>query len=132
MDPTAAEEETILVADDEPAVRQLICSILESHGYRVLQAENGREGLAVAAAHEGPIHLLISDVLMPELDGPGLAIQLQAVRPEVRVILISGHTTRLMALDYGWPLLQKPFLPNALIKTIHHVMSKPQTPPKRR
>src|ERR1051326_928210 len=85
------ETKTILLADDDPGMRHLTYSVLESHGYSVLQAENGKKALAIAQNHQGPIHLLISDVMMPELDGPSLAEELRAVHPETRVIFMSGY-----------------------------------------
>jgi CheY-like chemotaxis protein len=91
MDPTAPEIQTILVCDDEQSLRRFVRTILTRHGYRVLEAKNGKQALVVAEAHDGPIHLLLSDVTMPELDGPGLAEQLRAVRPDVRVVLMSAE-----------------------------------------
>ena len=74
--------------------------------------------MAVAEAHDGPIHLLLSDVMMPELDGPGLAEQLKAVRPDVRVVLMSAEWVS----DGGGPFVQKPFLPGALVSTIRRAL----------
>src|ERR1039457_779853 len=83
--------ETILVCDDEQAIRRFVRTLLARHGYQVLEAKDGKHAMAVAEAHDGPIYLLLSDVMMPELNGPGLAEQLRAVRPDIRVILMSAE-----------------------------------------
>ncbi|HXQ29671.1 MAG TPA: ATP-binding protein, partial [Gemmatimonadales bacterium] len=84
--------ETILVAEDEPEVAAVTCRTLRRAGYRVLAAANGREALAVAAHYQGPIDLLLSDVIMPEMGGRDLSEQLRAARPDVRVLYMSGYT----------------------------------------
>jgi len=119
----APKRETILLADDESAIRRMLSSILESSGFHVLQAKNGKEGLYAAAIHEGPIHLLIADMQMPGLDGPELAVRLQAVRPGVRVILMSGHDESRVPLIDGWTFLNKPFSPTEFINTVNKVLS---------
>jgi two-component system cell cycle sensor histidine kinase/response regulator CckA len=119
----APKRETILLADDESAIRRMLSSILESSGFHVLQAKNGKEGLNAAAIHEGPIHLLIADMQMPGLDGPELAVRLQAVRPGVRVILMSGHDESRVPLIDGWTFLNKPFSPTEFINTVNKVLS---------
>jgi DNA-binding NtrC family response regulator len=80
--------------------------------------------MVVAEAHVGPIHLLLSDVLMPELDGPGLAEQLRAVRPDVRVVFMSAEWVP----DSICPFVQKPFLPSALMSTIRDALEQPPHP----
>jgi DNA-binding NtrC family response regulator len=92
------ETETILLCDDEGGIRRLLRTILGRHGYHVLEAKNGKHAMVVAEAHAGPIHLLLSDVLMPELDGPGLAEQLQAIRPDVRVMSGVNYFFRLTTI----------------------------------
>jgi signal transduction histidine kinase/CheY-like chemotaxis protein len=118
---------TILVAEDEDAVRQLAIESLERRGYRVLAASSGEEALKIASAHDGTIHLLISDVVMPGMKGPELADRLRALRPGIRVLLISGY-----AADVVTPadlkearLLSKPFAPAALIKVVRHILEVP-------
>jgi DNA-binding NtrC family response regulator len=128
MDPTRPEALTVLVADDEAGVRQFCAEVLEEQGYRVLVAENGRYALEVAAAHQSPIHLLLSDVMMPELDGPDLAKQLRLVRPDIRVVFMSAYRGSMAALTYGYPFLQKPFPPDRLIQVIHDVLAQPSMP----
>ena len=128
MAPAAPETATILLCDDEYSVRHFIRTILTRCGYRVLEAQNGRHAMEVAAAHTGSIHLLLSDVMMPELDGPGLAEQLRAVRPEVRVIFMSAFSDGLLASLDGCPFVEKPFAPGALVTTIRDVLAQPPKP----
>jgi len=127
MVPTIPETETILLCDDERGIRRLLRTILTRHGYQVLEAQNGKHAMVVAEAHTGPIHLLLSDVLMPELDGPGLAEQLRAVRPDVRVIFMSAEWVP----DGVFPFVQKPFLPSALMRTIRNALAQPPHPLRR-
>jgi two-component system cell cycle sensor histidine kinase/response regulator CckA len=89
--------ETVLVVEDDAAVRQLACDVLSRHGYRVLQAANAQDALREAGAHAGPIHLLLSDVVMPGMSGRELAVQLAARRPGIKVILMSGYTGGMLA-----------------------------------
>jgi two-component system, cell cycle sensor histidine kinase and response regulator CckA len=110
--------ETILVCDDEQAIRRFVRTLLARHGYQVLEAKDGKHAMAVAEAHDGPIHLLLSDVMMPELNGPGLAEQLRAVRPDIRVILMSAEWVS----DGKCPFVQKPFLPGMLVSAIRDTL----------
>ncbi len=87
----AGGNETILVAEDDPTVRKLTVRSLESFGYRVLEATDGVEALAVAAGFDGPIHLLLTDVVMPRMGGPELAERLTAERPSTAVLFVSGY-----------------------------------------
>ncbi len=84
--------EVILLVEDEDAVRKLARMILEKSGYEVLDARNGQEGLALCETHEGPIDLLVSDVVMPELGGRELAEAALKLRPGLKVMFMSGHT----------------------------------------
>lgn len=118
MDPIALEAQTILLCDDEESVRRFLRTLLTLHGYQVLEAQNGKHAMAVAEAHNGPIHLLLSDVMMPEVDGPSLAAQLMAVRSDVRVVLMSAEWVS----DGKCPFLQKPFLPGALVSIIRRAL----------
>jgi signal transduction histidine kinase len=83
--------ETVLVVEDEPAIRALACEMLESHGYLTLGAGSGEEALGLAVRHAGPIDLLLADVVMPGLAGPALAERFAVVRPQARVLLMSGY-----------------------------------------
>ena len=124
---TARRSATILLAEDEDGVRLLAVEALERRGYRVLAAPNGEEALKIAGAYEGTIHLLISDVVMPGLKGPELAARLRAMRPGIRVMLMSGY-----AADVVTPsdlkealLLAKPFSAATLLKAVRSVLDVP-------
>jgi signal transduction histidine kinase/ActR/RegA family two-component response regulator len=119
--------ETILVAEDEDGVRQLAVETLRRRGYQVLEASSGEDALRVARAFDGTIHLLLSDVVMPGLKGPALAEQLRAMRPGLKVLLMSGY-----AADVVTPsdlkeatLLSKPFAPSALVSAVRSVLDVP-------
>src|SRR5262249_45004768 len=90
--PPAKGRETVLLVEDEDAVRVLVRLVLGPQGYRVVEARNGNEALALAERHDGPIDLLISDVVMPGLSGPDLAGRLADRRPGLRVLFLSGYT----------------------------------------
>ena len=83
--------ETVLVVEDEPAIRALACEMLQAHGYQTLSAGSGEEALGLAVRHAGPIDLLLTDVVMPGLAGPALAERFAVVRPHARVLYMSGY-----------------------------------------
>jgi two-component system, cell cycle sensor histidine kinase and response regulator CckA len=118
--------ETLLLAEDEPAVRMSIREFLTLHGYIVLEAENGTEALALARAYEGPIHLTIADVVMPEMGGARLAGELAADRPDMKILFVSGYAEatfqRHGAIDVTTRFLQKPFSLKALTRKIREVL----------
>lgn len=126
-----SETTTILIAEDDEPIRDLIGRILEKPGYRLLMAQDGKEAAEIAAAHDGPIDLLLSDVMMPELDGPHLAAIVQDARPEIRLIFMSGYTNGLLKLlDRNCMFIQKPFHPGTLIEAVRSTLAKPvRTPP---
>jgi CheY-like chemotaxis protein len=121
--------ETILVVEDETSVRRLVTTVLGRHGYEVLEAGRAADGLNVAAAFGGPIHLLITDVIMPGGNGADLAIQFAAVRPEARILFMSGYTQDAIVhhgvLDEGIAFLEKPFSPEALLARVRSVLGAP-------
>jgi len=88
----AGGSETILVAEDEAGVRELACQFLRVKGYTVLEADGGIEALVVSRSHPGPIHLLLSDMVMPKMSGGELAVQLKAARPDMCVAFMSGYS----------------------------------------
>jgi two-component system cell cycle sensor histidine kinase/response regulator CckA len=126
---TARGTETILVAEDEPAVRELATQILRSYGYKVLAAQNGLEALRVSRAYEGPIHLLLTDVVMPLMNGKELAEELQAEREEMRVLYVSGYSDDVIehhgVLEEGAIFLAKPFTLEALTLEVRAVLDAP-------
>jgi PAS domain S-box-containing protein len=122
--------ETVLVVEDEPAARELVGEILEGEGYKVLLASNGQEAVEVAQRTVGPIHLLLTDVVLPRLGGRAAAETICRTRPETRVLYMSGYTddevSRHGILEPGILLLQKPFTPNDLIERIARVLDENQ------
>ena len=121
--------ETILVAEDEDGVRSLTREVLEKYGYRVLEAANGEEALSVSDQHDGPVDLLLSDVVMPRMGGPELAQALLQRRPAVKVLYMSGYTDQPMVrrgvVDAGVAFLQKPFTPTLLVSRIRELLETP-------
>jgi PAS domain S-box-containing protein len=118
--------ETILLAEDEAAVRTLARRILEKHGYKLLLAATGRDGVQVAEQHAAPIDLLVTDVVMPEMGGRELAQRLTALQPGLKVLYLSGYTDDAIVhhgvLDAGVAFLQKPFKPDDLVRKIRAVL----------
>jgi hypothetical protein len=117
--------EVILLVEDEDAVRKLARMILEASGYVVLDARNGREGLALCEAHEGPIDLLVTDVVMPELGGRELAEGVLKLRPGMKVMFMSGHTQDVVlkeGVKKGTAFLQKPFTPIGLAQKVRETL----------
>lgn len=118
--------ETILLVEDDETVRELAQEVLEICGYRVLKAGSGKAALAICKQQTEPIHLLLTDVVMPEVSGPELAAQLLSLYPESPVLYMSGHTEDAIVhhgvLDEGTNLLQKPFSPAALAAKVRQVL----------
>jgi CheY-like chemotaxis protein len=114
------------LVEDELAVRDLARDVLCAHGYTVLEARHGREALLISELHSGPIHLLLTDVVMPEMSGRDLANRLAPLRPTMPVIYMSGYTDTAVVhhgvLDPGTTFLQKPFTPDALARKIRQVL----------
>jgi two-component system, cell cycle sensor histidine kinase and response regulator CckA len=118
--------ETLLLAEDEDAVRQSIREFLVLNGYIVLEAKNGTEALALAKSYEGTIHLMITDVVMPQKNGSQLAAELASARPGMRVLFVSGYAEATVlrhgAIDVATRFLQKPFSLKALTRKIREVL----------
>jgi CheY-like chemotaxis protein len=123
--------ETILVAEDEAGVRRLVQRVLEHHGYRVLAVATPHDAIEMARGYHEPIHLLVSDVVLPHMSGRALAGHVIDIRPEIRVLYTSGYTdntiTQLGVLDPGTPFIQKPFTPDALVRKVREVLDRPET-----
>jgi signal transduction histidine kinase/ActR/RegA family two-component response regulator len=124
--PTGAE--VILLVEDEEPVRAFAARILSGLGYTLLEASNGEEGLEVAAAHDGPIDLLLTDVTMPGMQGPQLAAAMRKVRPEIRVMYISGFTETLVGRPGsdgdGSTFLSKPFAGASLARAVRETLDR--------
>jgi two-component system, cell cycle sensor histidine kinase and response regulator CckA len=115
----------ILVADDDPDVLALVRDVLEVQGFSVLEAPSGKDALRVAEEHDGPIHLLLSDVVMPGMHGPELADRLRAARPETKVLFMSAYTTELAApygVLAGDLLISKPFTVMGLVQRVRQTL----------
>jgi PAS domain S-box-containing protein len=120
--------ETVLLAEDEAAVRAVARQSLERHGYTVLEAPNGEAALDLAQRYSGRIHILLTDVVMPGMSGRALALRLAATRPTMRTIYMSGYTddaiTRHGVLEPGVTYVQKPFSPDALVRKVREVLDQ--------
>ena len=119
--------ETILLVEDEPAVRGLVHETLRLHGYTVLEARHGIEALLTSAKYGGPIHLLLTDVVMPQMSGPEVAEKLLSVRPEIKVLYMSGYPDH-PVFDRGdvsreTGFLPKPFSPHVLVQKVREVLT---------
>jgi PAS domain S-box-containing protein len=126
--PPVGGTETVLLVEDEEGVRVLARQALQQCGYRVLEARDGREALEIAADYPGQLNLLVSDVVMPHLNGPQLARRLLLGRPGLRVLLISGYTADLLArqgaMDGRLALLEKPFTPAELARKVRELLDR--------
>jgi two-component system cell cycle sensor histidine kinase/response regulator CckA len=129
--PTAPVEkadnfETVLVVEDEEIVRDLVCAVLEEQGYNVMCAADGLEALEAAENFDGTIHLLVTDVIMPHMNGPELAAKLSRIRPAMKILYVSGYSDNDIGdhgvLDPRFELLQKPFTPQTLARKIRDVI----------
>ncbi|MFB3923638.1 MAG: CHASE3 domain-containing protein [Terriglobia bacterium] len=118
--------ETVLVVEDEEGVRMLIRSVLESNGYRVLEAEGAAKALELGERSNGKIHLVLTDVVMPEMGGSELAERLARLHPETKVLFMSGYTddaiVRHGVLKSELAFLEKPFTPEALVRKVREVL----------
>jgi CheY-like chemotaxis protein len=121
--------ETILLIEDEEQVRRVAADILTPHGYRVLAARSPEDAERICAAHPDPIELLLSDVVMPQMDGPQLARRIRARRPGIRVLFMSGYTDDAMVhrglLEAGAAFVQKPLTPLSLSRKVRGILDAP-------
>ena len=118
--------ETILLVEDQDEVRRVAQAILRRYGYHVIEARNAGEALLTCERHPRTIHLLLTDVVMPQLSGRELAERLAAVRPEMKVLYMSGYTENVIVhhgiLDSGIAYLQKPIVPDLLARRVREVL----------
>ena len=116
---------TVLIAEDEQALRELVGERMRAEGYEVLEAENGEEALAIAGRYKGDIQLLLTDVIMPKLRGPELASRLRLRYPGMKVIYMSGYTESALVqdgmLERNTVLLQKPFTVKKILEVIRQM-----------
>jgi two-component system cell cycle sensor histidine kinase/response regulator CckA len=123
--------ETILLAEDSNSLREMAKEYLESVGYSVIESASGKEALQHAREFNGIIHLLLTDIVMPEMSGPELAAEIAAARPGIKIIYTSGYTdeafSRQGILDPGVNFIQKPYRPKALGRKIREVLDEGPT-----
>lgn len=122
-------DETILLVEDENAVRDLVGDILKTHGYTVLIAENGASALKIGKQHKGKIDLMVTDVVMPQMSGRDLVENLAPFRPEMKVLYMSGYTNNAIVhhgvLDNGTYFIQKPFAPQSFARKVRETLDSP-------
>lgn len=125
--PLAPASPTVLLIEDEETVRSLVCDILKEQGYQVLSAATPLRGLELAQEYGGPIHLCVTDVIMPEMLGPELVTQLLKIRPQTKILYISGYSSseiiRRTGLERAGSILQKPFTPDELHRKVREVLN---------
>jgi hypothetical protein len=129
----ARGDETVVLVEDEPLVKNLVGEVLRKSGYQVMEFANGREALTRVKNHSGLIHLLVTDVVMPGMSGIELARQLAPGRPQLRVLFVSGYTDDLVerqgVLQPGRAFLQKPFNPDTLLRRVRMLLDAPASVP---
>jgi two-component system, cell cycle sensor histidine kinase and response regulator CckA len=128
--------ETILLVEDEPTVRNLLYQVLRRYGYTVLEASHPDDALALSGRHRGVIHLMLTDVVMPVMSGGELASRMHGLRPEVRVLYMSGYTENAKDLPELWDaesaFIQKPFSPEILAHKVREILDMPPPSAPRR
>ncbi len=121
--------ETVLVAEDEEVVRQLICAVLRDAGYEVLCADSPDEALRMARDRAEPIALLVADIVMPEMSGPALAAKVAETHPHIRVLYVSGYSENEISakgvIEPNLKFLPKPFSHQSLIRKVHELLAEP-------
>jgi CheY-like chemotaxis protein len=123
--------ETVLVVEDEDLVRTFVRTVLQAHGYTVLEAKKGGEALRVCEQYSGPIHLMVTDVVLPEMSGIEVADRLVSLYPGMKALYVSGYTDDAIVhrglIDQGTALLQKPFTPTVLLHKVREVLDTSPT-----
>jgi two-component system cell cycle sensor histidine kinase/response regulator CckA len=126
LPPERSGTETLLIVENEGAIRNLLQMALRKSGYTVLVAESGREALEIVRAHAGAIHLLITDVVMPDMSGPELVGQLVTIRPETQTLFMSGYMDQALGehgiLPTNVNFIQKPFSPKVIAQKVRDIL----------
>ncbi len=126
IDKLPGGSETILIAEDDDMVRAMATRALRKHGYHVLSASSGTHALGVASSHPGPIHVLVTDVVMPRMSGPQLAKYMTEIRRDLRVLYTSGYASDVMkdhgVADLSSRLLPKPYTPTQLVRKVRDII----------
>lgn len=116
---------TVLLVEDDPMVREVTRDLLRSAGFKVLEADHVHNALQLSERHEGPIDLLLTDVMMPGMGGRNVANELLVVRPGMKVLFMSGYTAELLSqqgVSVGKALLRKPFTPQELTEKVREAL----------
>lgn len=127
---TRGAGEIVLVVEDENQVREIVRRVLNKNGYSVLVAKDGDEALAVAHAHGGEIHLLLTDVVLPRMSGKELVDKLRSWAPSTRILLMSGYPQDILdhgTIEGGLALIEKPFTPEDLLRRVREILDSPAT-----
>ena len=128
---TPLGSETVLLVEDEDMVRALARRILQTHGYNLLEAQDGFQALRLCQEYTGVIHLMVTDVVMPGMNGGAVADHLLSVRPRLKVLYLSGYTDNSIAhhgvMDAGTAFLPKPFTPADLARKVREVLDRKST-----
>jgi DNA-binding NtrC family response regulator len=124
--------ETVLIVEEKDEIRAALGASLERRGYTVLKACHSKEAVMIGRRHEGPIHLLLTDVVMPQMTGPELTQRVSPLRPQMKVLYVSGYTSDALnqrnMMEPGTAFLQKPFTPDALARQVRAVLDTPPRP----
>jgi DNA-binding response OmpR family regulator len=127
-----AGDEMVLVVEDEEPVRELLRKLLASQGYRVLEARHGMDAIRILERHRGPVDLMITDVVMPEIDGLELTERVRMTRPDLPVLFISGYTSdEVMRRGAGLPsgaFVHKPFASDDLLAAVRRLLDAASAP----
>jgi CheY-like chemotaxis protein len=127
--PAPAGRQTLLLVEDEDAVRAVLRAVLQKDGYAVLEASCPSDALRICERHEGPIHLLLTDVVMPQMSGRELAERVSVLRREIKTLYMSGYTAEAVAnhgvLEAGMPFLEKPISPRKVTATVRELLDSP-------
>jgi two-component system, cell cycle sensor histidine kinase and response regulator CckA len=112
--------------EDDGEVRRLICEILRSKGYQVLESTKGDEAIRIAQSFGGPLQLVVADVILPEMSGPDVVRKVQEAKPDIRALFISGYTDEAVfrhgIVEPGMMFLSKPFVPEDLARKVREVL----------
>ena len=121
----AGGTETILLVEDERAVRSLARRVLQARGYTVLEAENGDEAVFLCEQYAWPVHLVLTDMILPGINGRRVAERLKLLRPALKLLFMSGYVDDHGGPNANVPLLQKPFTPSGLARKVREVLDVP-------
>ena len=114
---------TVLLVEDHTGLRKLVKQVLQDAGFTVIPASTAREALRIEEEFPGTIDILLTDVRMPRMSGPKLAIRLRAQRPQMRVALMSGYPGgALLVVSSGWYYIEKPFAPSTLVRRLRGIL----------